>query len=142
MDGVWVAAGAFAVNIAVMLVGGGIAYARQEARMQALVAEVEKALEKKIDNMIAEQSKASAQVQKEANEGIKIAIREFGETATAIRQKITEVELFMRDNYIKRDSFYHGISELANNVKNLGDSLDGRLIRMENKIDAGHKSIP
>lgn len=81
-----------------------------------------------------------AKAQRETEDKIDVTIRQFGETATAIRQKITEVELFMRDNYIKRDSFYHGVNELATNVKSLGESLDGRLIRMENKIDAARKS--
>lgn len=118
MGEIWIAAATFAVNAAVVLVGGGIAFARQESRMQAMVAKAQRETEDKID----------------------VTIRQFGETATAIRQKITEVELFMRDNYIKRDSFYHGVNELATNVKSLGESLDGRLIRMENKIDAARKS--
>lgn len=80
-----------------------------------------------------------AQTRMEVEDKIEVSLVRFGETAQAIRQKITEVELFMRDNYIKRDSFYHGLTELATNIKALNDSLDGRLIRMENKIDAGHK---
>lgn len=118
MEPVWIAAATLTVNVVVMLIGGAVAYARQESRMQAMV----------------------AQAQKESDERIDTTIRQFGETAIAIRQKITEVELFMRDNYIKRDSFYHGINELANNVKSLSDGLDGRLIRMESKIDAARLS--
>src|SRR5882672_919634 len=31
--------------------------------------------------------------------------REFGETVIAIRQKITEVEIWSRDTFVRRDSF-------------------------------------
>lgn len=117
MDGAMIAATAFVVNTAVLLIGGGVAFGRLDSRMKDMV----------------------AQAQKETDEKIDSTIGHFSETATAIRQKITEVELFMRDNYIKRDSFYHGVDNLASSVKTLSDNLDGRLIRMENKIDAGRQ---
>lgn len=117
MDGALIATATFVINVALLLVGGGIAFQRQETRIQAMI----------------------AAAQRETDEKIDATIRAFGETATAIRQKITEVELFMRDNYIKRDSFYSGLNALAENVKILGSTLDGRLIRMENKIDEGRK---
>lgn len=117
MDGTNIAAASFVVTTAVLLIGGGIAYARQETKTQNMITLAQKEIDEKID----------------------ATIRAFGETATAIRQKITEVELFMRDNYIKRDSFYGGLNSLADNLKILSNTLDGRLIRMENKIDEGRK---
>lgn len=117
MDGTNIAAASFIVTTAVLLIGGGIAYARQETKTQNMITLAQKEIDDKID----------------------ATIRAFGETATAIRQKITEVELFMRDNYIKRDSFYGGLNALADNLKILSNTLDGRLIRMENKIDEGRK---
>lgn len=118
MDGTLIAAATFLVNAALVLVGGGIAFARQENRMQSMVVQAQKGIDDKIEN----------------------TLLRSGETMQAIRQKITEVELFMRDNYVTNDAFYHGIGGLSTSVKNLNDSLDGRLIRMEGKIDEGRKS--
>lgn len=105
-----------------------------------MVAQARSEWDGKLGTALEAQSKIQAQWQRETNAEIKGAIYDFGETGRAIREKISQVELFMRDNYIKRDSFYHGLTELASNVKILSENLDGRLIRMENKIDEGRQS--
>lgn len=61
--------------------------------------------------------------------------REVGETFTAIRQKITEVELFSRDNFVRVGSFKEAMSAMSDNIRILGDRVETRLIRMETKID-------
>lgn len=124
-----IAAAAFVVNTAVVLIGGGVAYARQEGRMAAMVAKAERSMDEKI-----------AAATKGVEERIDVTIRNFGETVAAIRQKITDVELFMRDNYVHQKSFNHGLDQLSESVKNLGSTIDSRLIRMESKIDDARKS--
>lgn len=40
------------------------------------------------------------------------ARRDFGETALALRQKMTDMELWGRDNYVRKDSVWKQIEEL------------------------------
>lgn len=63
-----------------------------------------------------------------------------GEMGTAIRTKISEVELFCRDTFMRRDSFYKTIELLSADLKVQFSKMDTRLDRMENKLDAAkHK---
>ena len=62
--------------------------------------------------------------------------RSFGESLTAIREKIREVELFGRDTYMRRDSFYKTMEMLSTDMKAQFTRLDTRLERMETKLDA------
>lgn len=61
--------------------------------------------------------------------------REFGETAQAIRQKVSDVEIWGRDNYVKKDSFGMVTDRISREVKDFADRIDKRLERMEAKID-------
>lgn len=66
--------------------------------------------------------------------------RSFGETAAAIREKVREVELFTRDTFIRRDSFYKSWELLSADMKAQFARLDSRLERMETKLDGnGHR---
>lgn len=67
---------------------------------------------------------------KEIDERIDAQSRQFGETVAALRQKITDVELYVRDNFVRRDSFYTNIQELAKRIET-------RIDRLETKIDKG-----
>jgi hypothetical protein len=63
--------------------------------------------------------------------------REFGETVQAIRQKVSDVEIWGRDNYVKKDSFGMVTDRISREVKDFADRIDKRLERMEVKIDHG-----
>ncbi len=67
---------------------------------------------------------------REIDERIDAQARQFGETALALRQKITDVELYVRDNYVRRESFYSNIQELAKRIET-------RIDRLETKIEKG-----
>lgn len=62
--------------------------------------------------------------------------REVGETIAALRQKVNDVELHAANNYVRRDGFYKVQEALTQDIKELGRSLEGRLQRMEAKIDS------
>ena len=66
--------------------------------------------------------------------------RSFGESLAAIREKIREVELFCRDTFLRRDSFYEVTKGVTADLKALSDRIETRLERMEAKIDSrnGH----
>lgn len=74
--------------------------------------------------------------QKEVDAEFAAARREFGETGAAIRQKIHEIELHAEQTFVRRDGFYKVRDDLADSIKTLGDKIDKRLDRMEEKIDS------
>jgi hypothetical protein len=61
--------------------------------------------------------------------------RNFGETASAIREKVREVEIWGRDNYVRRDDFLVATGEIKAGIALLGERLENRFERMESKID-------
>lgn len=73
--------------------------------------------------------------QKETDAEFAVVRREIGETGAALRQKINEVELWARDNYVRREGFYKVRDDLDAAISKLGDKIDNRLERMEAKID-------
>lgn len=87
------------------------------SRMELALAHTEKTLNGSI-----------VESQRDTDDRLERTAREFGEIVAAMRAKVNEVELFCRDNYIRRDSFQTTIKELS-------DRLEQRLERMEDKID-------
>lgn len=73
------------------------------------------------------------------DEEIEALRREFGETAAAMRQKITEVELWSRDHLVGKNSFGIVTDRISDELKNFAERMDRRLERMEAKID-DHKT--
>lgn len=63
-------------------------------------------------------------------------LREFGETAAAIRQKVADVELYTANNFIRREGFYKVQEQLTGDIKTLGEKIETRLLRMEVKLDS------
>jgi hypothetical protein len=85
----------------------------------------------------------------ENEERVNNTSRQVGDTVAAIRQKIvevdtsltrkiSEVELYVRDTFLQKESFRAVISEIMNDMKNLGDRIENRLLRMETKLDRAH----
>lgn len=72
---------------------------------------------------------------KETDQDFQVIRHEFGETVGAIREKITQVELYVRDNYVRRDSFYQAIDGLKDHVDVAITRLEAQIARLEIKID-------
>lgn len=62
------------------------------------------------------------------------SIHDVGESLQAIRQKVTDVELDMLRNYIRRDGYYKERAELSSDIKDLGDRIEKRLDKMEARL--------
>jgi hypothetical protein len=62
-------------------------------------------------------------------------VRHFAENLAALRQRLHEVELWTANTFLRRDSFYKAQEELKAEMKALGDKIEARLERMEEKID-------
>lgn len=66
---------------------------------------------------------------------IDVTARSFADSFSAIREKIREVELFGRDTYMRRESFYKTMEMLSADLKSNFLKVEARLDRMETKID-------
>lgn len=62
--------------------------------------------------------------------------REFGETVHAMRQKMADFELWVRDHCVQLTSFDKVQQSMEASIRSLGDELKARLERMETKIDS------
>lgn len=68
--------------------------------------------------------------------------REFGEVGIALRNKIQEVELYIRDNYVRRDSFNEVTARIAADLAADVARVETHLTRLEGKIDKWTPSGP
>lgn len=116
----WLAAAALALNIVIATVGltWGISKIKDAVRDE--VEEQRLRMEAKLENAERDISDVSLRA---------------GEIGMAIRTKINEVELHLRDHYVRRDSFDQVIKMIQDSIRILGDKIEHRLDRMETKLD-------
>lgn len=104
----------FVLNIVVLSVGGVMALARSTAAI----------------------NKTITDHRTEIDGEFVIIRKETGELGAALRQKLTDIELWSRDNFVRRDSFASTMERVERNIKDMGDRIETRLLRMEGKIDS------
>ncbi len=91
-------------------------------------------------------SQIEARLEKDINEikfdnytQMTAAVRNVADTFTALRQKITEVEMYVRDSYVAKDSLRDALFQVSVDMRGLGDRIESRMQRIETKIDRnGH----
>lgn len=84
--------------------------------------------EKKLGDRISEESKVIAdRISKES--------RNTGESNAALRQKIVEVELHMRDFFVRRDEFKGAVDQINSSVNNIRTYIEGRDKSMEERFE-------
>ena len=110
---VMIAVAAFVLNLLVIAVGGTWRLSRMEVSLGEAIAKSRAEIEERQDRIS----------------------RECGESLSAIREKVREVELFCRDTFMRRDSFYEANKKNNDDLKELRGEIVGRLERMEKKID-------
>jgi hypothetical protein len=70
-------------------------------------------------------------------------LRAFGDTGGALRQKTTDVEIWARDTFVRRDEFTQAIHQINRSIDALRAStessmktFDDKLDRLDQKLDA------
>ena len=61
--------------------------------------------------------------------------RSLGKNLIELRDKIREVELYVRDTYLRRDNFYEVMKGVSSDLRSNFEKIEARLERMEAKID-------
>ncbi len=62
--------------------------------------------------------------------------RQMGEMGLALRTKITEVELHLRDNFVRRDIFQDTVVILTKNMESQFARLEAAINRLSDKVTA------
>ncbi len=120
---------ALAVNIGVHVFGGGWNLSTKIATMQI---ELRKAINDSKDEIERKQDAIAKDfIDREAR-----LTREFGETVSALRQKVHEIETWARDEFVRKGSFENSLDRLDRTVGDQFANIDKRLERMEAKIDS------
>lgn len=65
---------------------------------------------------------------------IDAAVHSFGETISAIRQKMTDIELWNRDNFVGKDTFKMAFDQLRQSWQRLEDKIDRRFDQIDEKL--------
>lgn len=63
------------------------------------------------------------------------AIVRFGETISAIRQNMTDMELWNRDNSVAKNTFQLVIMDIKELWKRLEDKIDKQFLEINRKLD-------
>lgn len=59
---------------------------------------------------------------------------EFGETASALRTKIHEVETWNRDTFVRKESFEMVVNRIEKSMEKLGDRFEEKLDKLVERI--------
>jgi len=78
---------------------------------------------------------SNREVQKGSRYRIEVLKLDFGETNAAVRTKIHEVEIWARDNFMRRDGFRKVQEQLTAEIIGVRDEMKSDLRRIEEKID-------
>lgn len=62
------------------------------------------------------------------------AVNQFGETVSAVRQKITEMELWNRDNFVNVRTFDSIVTDMRDAWRRLEDKIDRRFDMVDRKL--------
>jgi predicted nucleotidyltransferase len=119
--GLWealVALGMLVMNLVGAVVGGTWALGRSREKVHA-----------KIDQLAIEMERQL----KAENDRTK---REAGETASALRQKLTEVEFFVRDKFVSKETFTDFMQQMRLAWERLENKIDKRDERLDKRLDA------
>lgn len=93
-------------------------------------------LSAKLSSMESAFTKSMADLKADLDERSERYVKDYGETAAAIRLKLHEIELDIAKNYTRRESFYQVNAENSTKLEAAFKRIDVRLERMEAKIDS------
>lgn len=118
----------FVFQVVATLVGGAWVLGRANARIAETFRE-------ELDKHKADTTKGLDEVNKILVENELSAERRVGEVGAALRSKITEFELFVRDHYVRRDTFQEMVKMMSTSVQSQFARLEASINRLSDKFD-------
>jgi hypothetical protein len=95
---------------------------------------VEKELRDEMDAQVDNLQRDVVSLQTAGLERAETIRHEFGETASAIRQKIHDVETWNRDTFVRKESFEMVVSRIEKSIEKWGDRFDEKLDKLVERI--------
>lgn len=92
-------------------------------RMDEQVDELREEMNAQIDNV----QRDHKNLEKDSIGRAETLRHESGETGHAIRQKIHEVEMFVRDRFVSKESFELVVGRIEKSIERMGDKLEERI---------------
>lgn len=114
----------FVLNVIVLAIGGTWALSRQAQTIQESISTSRRETD-------SEFQKLRDEIHLEHDD----FLRRFGDSLAAIRQKVSEVELWARDEFVRRDDFYRILDGINKSITALGEKIDARVDRLESKLE-------
>jgi hypothetical protein len=99
-------------------------------QVRGIETEVRAFMDAQIDNLQRDIRKIQ-QVQADRADGMR---HDTGEMGSALRSKIHEVEMFVRDKFVSKDSFELVIARLEKSMEKLGDKIEDKLDRWVERL--------
>jgi hypothetical protein len=78
---------------------------------------------------------AKLELDRRINAETDTAFKQFGETVAALRQKMNEMELWNRDNFVSKGTFTAVMGEIKENQRRLEEKIDRRFDKIDEKLD-------
>lgn len=98
------------------------------------VRSIEKEICDNMDAQIDNVQRDVANLQRESLGRADTIRHEFGETASAIRQKIHDVETWNRDTFVRKESFEMVVNRIEKSMEKLGDRFEEKLDKVIERI--------
>lgn len=98
------------------------------------LSKVKDQLEEKLEHQLVQ--KIQVLIQSSISESELKQERVFGEVSSALREKIIQVEFFVRDNYVRQKDFDTMLKLLEGRFDRLQESMDKLGVRFDKRADA------
>lgn len=88
----------------------------------------------KLSDVRDELKEAIEEHKKEVNDDLVELREQFAETISAIREKVVQTEFYIRDNYVRKDSFNIVVERLLAEFKSMRETVENKFLRLESDI--------
>lgn len=125
----------FVLNLLVLVVGGTWGIAKVNDKLQ-------ETFQGQLEDHKASTS-AALEASRHLTSTMKLDMeRKVGEVGTAIREKITQVELYTRDHFVRRETFQEVVKLMSSNMETQFANIQASLNRLSDKLDRINERQP
>lgn len=118
----------FIVNILVLSIGGTRALGRSELAIQESIARNRKETDDKINAEV-------SSLRREWRQEHEQFMQQWGEGLAAARQKMTDMEIWNRDNFVRHRDFTSIVQGLTSAIDGISKKMDAFMERIDGKLE-------
>lgn len=131
----WAAEISAIVAVVALLVNVGFSLVDRSRRQSEMEAAMKLGIQAALNDLKLDGTKELNGLRRDIELSLDAHAREFGEVGNALRKKIHDVELYVRDNYAQRRDVDRLFDAQALAIKTIGDKVDARGDRLEKRVD-------